>query len=167
MNPLEIEYALAKQVPDMARGFRISTSYGDIAIEPGWVASIVITHLERALRCELRELNAPTPDATDQHGVSLESSVIGEGDRALALVVAGQRSNGKHLITPARARSLIEQMGHPLAKDLPALPREPILGTGYVHRPAPAPFEPGSCALCLVCPHRLAAQATCATGEKG
>ena len=28
-----ISYALAKQVPDMARGFTISTSYGDIQID--------------------------------------------------------------------------------------------------------------------------------------
>ena len=29
-----ISYALAKQVPAMARGFTISTSYGDIRIDP-------------------------------------------------------------------------------------------------------------------------------------
>jgi hypothetical protein len=28
----QLRYALAKQVPDMARGFTISTSYGDIEI---------------------------------------------------------------------------------------------------------------------------------------
>lgn len=33
---LALSYALAKQVPDMVRGFTIATSYGDIAIPAGW-----------------------------------------------------------------------------------------------------------------------------------
>lgn len=33
----QLSYALAKQVPDMARGFTIATSYGDITIPPGWM----------------------------------------------------------------------------------------------------------------------------------
>lgn len=40
MNPQDINYALAKQVPDMARGFTIHTNCGDITIPPGWVAGI-------------------------------------------------------------------------------------------------------------------------------
>ncbi|WP_166741131.1 hypothetical protein [Pseudomonas aeruginosa] len=32
MDKLEIEYALAKQVPDMARGFTIATSYGELHV---------------------------------------------------------------------------------------------------------------------------------------
>ncbi len=32
-DPNKISYALAKQVPDMAHGFTIHTSYGDIAID--------------------------------------------------------------------------------------------------------------------------------------
>lgn len=31
-DPLEISYALSKQVPDMARGFTIHTNYGDLHI---------------------------------------------------------------------------------------------------------------------------------------
>lgn len=31
---LRLSYALAKQVPAMARGFTISTSYGDIEVSP-------------------------------------------------------------------------------------------------------------------------------------
>ena len=120
MNPLDLEYALAKQVPDMARGFRISTSYGDIAIEPGWVASIVITHLERALRCELRELNAPTPDVTDKHGFSLACRVIGGSDvRHQASVPAGE--------------AFCAHCSAPLLSQAAALPPAPTQPTHWSH----------------------------------
>lgn len=33
-NVIGLEYALAKQVPDMGRGCTISTSYGDFELEP-------------------------------------------------------------------------------------------------------------------------------------
>lgn len=33
MDELDISYALAKKVPDMRRGFRIETRYGEIDIE--------------------------------------------------------------------------------------------------------------------------------------
>ena len=78
MTPQDITYALAKQVPAMERGFTIGTSYGDIVIEAGWVASIVITHLERALRAELRELELALPqDGRDRHGFSSDTALIG------------------------------------------------------------------------------------------
>lgn len=50
---LALQYALAKQVPDMARGFTIATSYGDIAIPPGWMADRIRIHVERVLQVEL------------------------------------------------------------------------------------------------------------------
>ena len=53
MNEDEISYALAKQVPDMARGFSICTSYGAIGIPPGRVADTIARAVTRALQCEL------------------------------------------------------------------------------------------------------------------
>jgi hypothetical protein len=52
MTPTEISYALAKQVPDMARGFTIQTSYGDIVIEPGWMAKLLAAQVRVALEVE-------------------------------------------------------------------------------------------------------------------
>ena len=48
-----LQYALAKQVPDMARGFTIATNYGDITIPPGWMADRIRNHVERVLQVEL------------------------------------------------------------------------------------------------------------------
>ena len=48
-----LQYALAKQVPDMARGFTIHTTYGDITIPPGWMADRIQRHVERVLQVEL------------------------------------------------------------------------------------------------------------------
>ena len=48
-----LQYALAKQVPDMARGFTIATAYGDITIPPGWMAERIQHHVERVLQVEL------------------------------------------------------------------------------------------------------------------
>lgn len=53
MTEDDISYALAKQVPDMARGFSICTSYGAIGIPPGRVADAVARAVTRALQCEL------------------------------------------------------------------------------------------------------------------
>lgn len=79
MNPQDIAYALAKQVPDMHRGFTVSTNYGDITIPPGWVAGRMAEHMERALQCELMELKRAemAQAGRDRHGFSLEASVIG------------------------------------------------------------------------------------------
>jgi len=49
----QLSYALAKQVPDMARGFSIHTSYGDITIPPGWMAERIQQHVQRVLQVEL------------------------------------------------------------------------------------------------------------------
>lgn len=103
------------------------------------------------------------PGLRDEAGFA-PGVILGEGDRIRDLVAAGTRRNGKQLITPARA----EAMARAASKmDLPALPREPILGSDYVRHPTPAPVAAGSCALCLACPHRLAAQEIAATGVKG
>lgn len=53
MDPQDISYALAKQVPDMARGFSVSTAYGDIVIPPGRLADHLAANLTRLLQCEL------------------------------------------------------------------------------------------------------------------
>ena len=37
-----ISYALSKQVPDMARGFTIHTSYGDIEIDAADADSVIV-----------------------------------------------------------------------------------------------------------------------------
>lgn len=49
----QLSYALAKQVPDMARGFTIATNYGDITIPPGWMAERIRSHVEHVLQVEL------------------------------------------------------------------------------------------------------------------
>lgn len=85
-------------------------------------------------------------------------------DQADVLHVSGDHSGHPYVCAPLeRARS--DALAS--AQDLPALPREPILGTDYVRHPAPVPIAAGSYALCLACPHRLAAQEIAATGVKG
>lgn len=37
----DTHYALAKQVPDMARGFTLHTTYGDLQIEPEEAAAFI------------------------------------------------------------------------------------------------------------------------------
>ena len=53
---LQLSYALAKQVPDMARGFSIHTSYGDIAVVPGPLAERLQFLVRQAIACELAKL---------------------------------------------------------------------------------------------------------------
>lgn len=48
-----ISYALAKQVPDMERGFSLCTTYGAIAIPPGRMADKLMRAVTVALQCEL------------------------------------------------------------------------------------------------------------------
>ena len=76
MNQQDIEYALAKQVPDMARGFTINTSYGDIVIEAGKLANIMARMLAIVLTGRLADERVV--DGRDRHGFSLEANVIGE-----------------------------------------------------------------------------------------
>ena len=56
MDKNAIAYALAKQTPDMSRGFTIATGYGDITIPPGWMANRIREGVERVLQCERMEL---------------------------------------------------------------------------------------------------------------
>ena len=53
MDEQHISYALAKQVPDMARGFTVGTAYGDIVIPAGKLARHLQANMERALVREL------------------------------------------------------------------------------------------------------------------
>ena len=53
----DLGYALAKQVPDMERGFAISTRYGDLQID-GEDAVKVAALVERLLRKKLRRLDS-------------------------------------------------------------------------------------------------------------
>ena len=53
---LRLSYALAKQVPDMVRGFTIATGYGDIAIPAGWAADFITDQVRMALKAELLKL---------------------------------------------------------------------------------------------------------------
>ena len=52
-----IEYALARQVPEMHRGFTVATNYGDIVIERGWMADRMTEAMQRSLQSELMELD--------------------------------------------------------------------------------------------------------------
>lgn len=54
MDEQALSYALAKQVPDMARGFTIATSYGDIVIQPGRHADAIAATVRRALEIQLK-----------------------------------------------------------------------------------------------------------------
>ncbi|MCY1552172.1 hypothetical protein D9M68_885530 [compost metagenome] len=54
---LEIRYALAKQVPDMERGFTIHTNYGDIAISAA-NADRFVTAVRKSLERQLKALEA-------------------------------------------------------------------------------------------------------------
>lgn len=56
----ELEYALAKQVPDMARGFTIETSFGSIVIEAD-DAPKIIKAVRAAVQRELDGLKMARP----------------------------------------------------------------------------------------------------------
>lgn len=53
MNEDDILYSLAKRVPDMKRGFLISTSYGDICIDDGEEAADIISAVRALLERQL------------------------------------------------------------------------------------------------------------------
>ena len=55
---LQLSYALAKQVPDMARGFSIHTSYGEIAVVPGPLADQIQALVRQATERELHACGA-------------------------------------------------------------------------------------------------------------
>ncbi|MGP1628342.1 MAG: hypothetical protein ACTS8S_00110 [Giesbergeria sp.] len=56
MDENQIRYAIARQVPEMERGFTVATNYGDIVIPAGKLASQMRGHMERALARELARL---------------------------------------------------------------------------------------------------------------
>lgn len=51
-----IEYALAKQVPDMQRGCTIETNYGGIRLDPADAAQVSAL-VERLLRAKLKRIS--------------------------------------------------------------------------------------------------------------
>ena len=55
---LQLSYALAKQVPDMARGFSIHTSYGEIVVVPGPLADQIQALVRQATERELAACGA-------------------------------------------------------------------------------------------------------------
>ena len=55
---LRQSYALAKQVPDMARGFSIHTGYGEITVVPGPLADQIQTLVREATERELAACGA-------------------------------------------------------------------------------------------------------------
>ena len=83
MNEQTIRYALAKQVPDMERGFMVATSYGDINIPAGKLATQLRGHMERALARELaRQLVRPTappafPEMTGAEAAEICNAIFG------------------------------------------------------------------------------------------
>ena len=85
MNEQTLRYALAKQVPDMERGFTVSTSYGDIVIPPGKLDTRLKAHMERTLIRRLIELELAKPNP---------AIALPEGVAASALVnaIAGGKS---------------------------------------------------------------------------
>ena len=60
---MSLSYALAKQVPAMANGFSIATSYGDIQIEPGRHADAIAAAVRRALEIRLKAAALDRRDA--------------------------------------------------------------------------------------------------------
>ena len=54
MQEQQLSYALAKQVPDLERGFTITTSYGDIVIESGRHANGIAAAVRRVLETQLK-----------------------------------------------------------------------------------------------------------------
>ena len=55
---LQLSYALARQVPDMARGFSIHTAYGEIAVVPGPLADQLQALVRVATERELAAFRA-------------------------------------------------------------------------------------------------------------
>ncbi len=64
MTRHEIGYALSKQVPDLRRGVRLHTNYGELVLE-GRDAERVATLVQRLLEAQWRRLppDEPSPGA--------------------------------------------------------------------------------------------------------
>ena len=63
MQEQQLSYALAKQVPDLARGFSIATSYGDIVVAPGRHADAIAATVRRVLEIQLKAAELARRDA--------------------------------------------------------------------------------------------------------
>lgn len=61
-----LEYSLAKRVPDMARGFMIHTNYGDIMIEADQAPKIMKA-VRTALQHELNEARMVNTNTGTRH----------------------------------------------------------------------------------------------------
>ncbi|WP_291517516.1 hypothetical protein [Acidovorax sp.] len=55
---LQLSYALAKQIPDMARGFTVHTSFGEIAVVAGPLAQQIQALVREATERELAACGA-------------------------------------------------------------------------------------------------------------
>jgi len=68
-----LEYSLAKRVPDMARGFTIHTNYGDIMIEADQ-APAIMERVREALQIELGEgdviIPSPSTSPARREGIN-------------------------------------------------------------------------------------------------
>lgn len=121
MNKNDISYALAKQVPDMAaRGFVIGTAYGELTIDPGWMAERIAQHVRRVLECEqIAQPDTVLPVRIEQ---GLDAAAKWLDDRATGKVTPdGYDTHGFK-------------------------PGAGVIGAGYVPRPAAAPCHAGSAA---------------------
>lgn len=85
MSEQTLRYALAKQVPDMERGFTVATSYGDIVIPPGKLATRLKGHMQRALMRRLLEMELAKP----KPAMAIPAGV---GASALVNAIAGGKS---------------------------------------------------------------------------
>ena len=63
MQEQQLGYALAKQVPDLERGFTIATSYGDIVVEAGHHADAIAATVRRVLEIQLKAAELARRDA--------------------------------------------------------------------------------------------------------
>lgn len=57
-----LAHTLNRHVPDMARGFSISTNYGELHIEPGRLADRIADLVSQHARLELMRLQVPADD---------------------------------------------------------------------------------------------------------
>ncbi len=52
----QLEYDLARRVPEIARGCTLRTNYGDIAIDAGWMADRLQVEVTRLLKQKIATL---------------------------------------------------------------------------------------------------------------
>ena len=117
MNQRNISYALAKQVPDMKRGFAISTNYGDIVIEAGWMADQIAKQVEIALSCELLALDQATPVTVNGHGFSQVANATGESCERHPTGGPTDATSYSHCGAPLLSRAIDLPLGSTLPTD--------------------------------------------------